>query len=81
MQASAVAELESEGNIEVVSIPGRDDVIGYSSFVERHDLQAIPHIPDHDGALWEHFGVSGQPFWILFSPDGEVARGRGRLPS
>ncbi|MFL3020504.1 MAG: hypothetical protein ACJZ6C_03970 [Candidatus Poriferisodalaceae bacterium] len=40
----------------------------------------MPHLEDVDGSLWDYFGISSQPAWILFDVDGRVTRGRGALP-
>ena len=63
-----------------MGLPGRDDIEGYRAFIERHDLSHLPHLEDVDGSLWNYFGISSQPAWILFDGDGRVTRGRGALP-
>ncbi len=64
----------------IVGLPGRDDTQSYIAFIERHDLSHLPHIEDANEALWNYFGISSQPTWILFDLDGRVTRGRGALP-
>lgn len=41
-----------------------------AEFVERHGLADVPQAADLDGALWQHFGVTGQPAWVFV--DGET---------
>jgi hypothetical protein len=38
-------------------------------FVARHDIDHVRHIADVDGAVWQRFGVVGQPAWVFV--DGE----------
>lgn len=41
-------------------------------FIDRHGVDAFPHLVDDDGALWERFGVITQPSWVFVDDDGTV---------
>lgn len=48
-------------------------------FVERHDL-SMPMVWDPSFESWAHYGVRGQPEWILIDAEGEpLERWSGRL--
>lgn len=40
------------------------------AFIDRHDLDAFPHLVDDDGSLWARFGVVSQPSWLFVNDDG-----------
>lgn len=40
------------------------------AFVAEHGLEHVTTIADVDGAVWQRFGVVGQPTWIFV--DGET---------
>lgn len=48
-------------------------------FVDRHGLEAFPHLVDDDGALWERFGIINQPAWVFVDDDGTTRTVQGSL--
>lgn len=51
---------------------GTQDTFGDAEeFVERYGT-TFPMLWDETFASWTHFGVNGQPAWILLTPDGGV---------
>jgi hypothetical protein len=53
------------GEVEIVGVAARDDIEAFAGFVDRHDLGHVTHVADVDGAVWQRFGVTGQPAWIF----------------
>lgn len=49
---------------------GRDAEPAMAEFLERHRMTDVPTAADLDGALWQRFGVTGQPAWVFV--DGET---------
>lgn len=53
-------------------MPAHDSDDNMHVFVERHGLEAVLHLVDDDGDIWERFGVAYQPAWVFVTPDGET---------
>lgn len=49
-------------------------------FVSTYGVGNMPHLPDEDGDLWEMYGVSYQPRWLLIRADETEERGGGTIP-
>jgi hypothetical protein len=62
-----------EDRVAFVGVAAFDEVDAMQEFVDRHDLDHIPHAVSEDGELFVHFGVSYQPAWVLLDAEGEVA--------
>jgi hypothetical protein len=70
-----------DGDVEFLSIAGRDEVEPMRAFLERHDLAGLmPHLADLDGDIWARFGVGGQPTFVFVDAEGEVERVFGAMP-
>lgn len=81
-EAPGVAQMarQFEGQVRVVGVASRDQVPAMEAFVAEHGLEHVTSIADVDGAVWERFGVVGQPTWIFVDGEtGAVARHLGLL--
>lgn len=52
-----------------VAWSGSDD--SFQGFIDKHDL-TFPQISDDPGAVFERFGVAGQPAAAVVGRDGEI---------
>lgn len=52
-----------------VAWSGSDD--SFQRFIDKHDL-TFPQISDDPGAVFERFGVAGQPAAAVVGRDGEI---------
>ena len=51
-----------------------------AEFVGRHALEHVPNAADVDGAIWQRFGVTGQPAWVFIDGEtGEAERVYGAI--
>lgn len=53
-------------------------------YLDYNDASALGqenviHIVDHDGVLWDRFGVSAQPSTVLIDSEGQLSSSRGAL--
>ncbi len=63
-----------------MGVPSLDTVGAMRDFVERHDLQDLPHAADVDGEVWKANGIVGQPAWVFIDGEtGEQAQHLGSL--
>ena len=44
------------------------------AFVDDQGVASITHIPDAEGALWDHFGVENHRTYVLVNDDGTATR-------
>lgn len=58
--------------MQFLGLAGRDSVGEMQAFIDRHGVDAFPHLVDDDGSLWERFGVITQPSWVFVNDDGTV---------
>jgi len=64
----------------VVGVASRDEAPAMEAFVAEHGLEHVTNIVDVDGAVWQRFGVVGQPTWIFIDGEtGALARHLGLL--
>jgi peroxiredoxin len=59
--------------VEFLGVAGRDSRDAMQSFVDEYGIE-FPTLPDEDGSLWRHFGVSGQPTWVFVAASGQTHR-------
>ena len=65
------AAIERFGDdLTIVGIAGKDTDAEHEAFVDRHDLDVVPHAIDEDGSLWAKYGVGYQPAWVFIAEDG-----------
>ena len=62
----------SGDEVTFVGVGAHDDAEAVREFVDRHGLGGFEHLVDEDGAVWERFGISGQPAYAFISADGEL---------
>jgi len=55
----------------MVGLGTQDSFTEAEEFVARYGT-SFPMLWDESFTSWTHFGVNGQPAWILLTPDGEV---------
>ena len=61
-------QLLDEGQT-IIGVASRDSLDEMQAFVDRHGLTDMVTIADEEGAVWDRFGVVGQPSWAFV--DGE----------
>ena len=54
------------------------------SYLDYNDNSALGqenviHVVDHQGLLWDQFGVSSQPSTVLIDSEGQLSSSRGAL--
>ncbi len=67
--------------IDIIGVASRDQRPAMQEFVRRHGLEDMVNIADVDGAVWQRFGIVGQPAWVFV--DGAAGTGErvlGALP-
>ncbi|MCB0975078.1 MAG: TlpA family protein disulfide reductase [Actinobacteria bacterium] len=70
-QVSEIAnEFANDPDFAIVGVGGRDNEGAIKGFVEDYDLTSMTNLVDVDGAIWNHFGVTGQPAFVLVNDDG-----------
>jgi thiol-disulfide isomerase/thioredoxin len=71
-EASKIQQLaeQTEGELEIVAIGGRDELANAPAFVQRHALTAPTMLFDESMQVWEHYRIPGQPAAILLDADG-----------
>ncbi|MGQ0577190.1 MAG: TlpA family protein disulfide reductase [Pseudonocardia sp.] len=62
-----------------LGLAGRGRVAAMRDFVADTGTGAMTHLVDADGALWQRFGVFGQPSFAFVARDGTVRTYRGSL--
>ncbi len=80
-EAPDVAEVAAEydGRVTLLGVPGRGEVEAMRGFVADTGTEAITHVVDADGALWNRFGVVSQPAFVFVDRSGAVERFAGSL--
>jgi len=78
-EAPTVKELatQHEGAVNIVGVGGLGETEAMKEFVADEQVDAIPQLADEEGAVWKHFDVTSQSYWVLLDKDGnEVDRGK-----
>ncbi len=72
---------ELNPDVTYVMVHSGADSEQYQDFIADAglDLPNIRHIADGDTKLWIHFGILGQPSYVLRAPDGAATRSVGAL--
>ncbi len=67
--------------IDIIGVASRDERPAMEEFVARHGLEDMVNIADVEGAVWQRFGVVGQPAWVfLDAATGDGERVLGAIP-
>ena len=76
-EASKIQQLaeQTEGELDIVAIGGRDELANAPEFVQRHAMTAPTMLFDESMQVWEHYRIPGQPAAILLDREG-VERNR-----
>lgn len=79
-EAPEVAKVARDNpDVTFVGVSAQDDVAAMKQFIDKYGTGVFPNIADLDGAVWQRFGVTGQPSFALVSRDGTVEMIRGPL--
>ena len=66
--------------VRILGIGGLGSVDEMREFVDRTGSDAITHLPDEDGHLWDRFDVRSHGTYVLIDGDGTVtSQHRGNL--
>ncbi len=68
--SEVAAELEGDPTFSIVGIGGRDTEDPMREFVEKYSLNSMVNVADVDGEIWDRFGITGQPAFVLIDDDG-----------
>lgn len=60
-------------DVNIVGVPGSDNVESLQEFAERTGTTDVTHILD-EGVLWDRFEVVSRQTYILVSADGTTGR-------
>jgi peroxiredoxin len=61
------------GRVTVVGVAGlRSGDAAMAQFVAQYDLGAFTHLADDEGAVWRHFGVTEQEYFVLIDRAGTI---------
>lgn len=72
----AAVAAEYQGRVRFLGVPGRGDVAEMRDFVKDTGTGGVTHVVDTDGALWQRFGIVGQPAFADIARDGTVTVSR-----
>lgn len=73
----AAVAAEYEGRVRFVGVPSKGEVEEMRDFVADTGTGGLTHIIDPDGALWQRFGIFGQPAFVDVAADGTATTSRG----
>jgi hypothetical protein len=73
----AAVAAEYQGRVRFLGVPSRGQVQEMQGFVADTGTAGLTHVVDPDGALWQRFGVFGQPAFADIAADGSVTVHRG----
>ena len=79
-EAPEVAKVaRNNPDVTFVGVSAQDEIAAMKQFMDKYGTGAFPNIADLDGAVWERFGVTGQPSFALIHRDGTVEMISGPL--
>lgn len=83
-EAPEVAEVAgelaaAENPVRVLGVPGRGERAAMQEFVAATGTDALTHLFDADGTVWNRVGVITQPAYAFVSPAGQVRVVNGAL--
>ena len=68
-----MAATKYTGKVQFIGMPGVEGLADMKVFIDKYGLP-FPNAADQDGALWDRFGVPGQPAWVFVDRNGVVSR-------
>lgn len=79
-EAPMIAELAArlEGRAAVQGVAWSGDEASFQAFVDEFGF-GFPSISDPDGAVFAHFGITGQPAAVFVRADGSITVARGAV--
>ena len=80
-EAPEIAKIAAEldGSVTFIGVPGRGERPAMKQFVADGDVSDLQHVVDEDGAIWNEFGVVGQPAYAFIDGAGKVEMVNGSL--
>ncbi len=66
---TALAE-QYDGEVAVVAVGGLDNQKAIRS--RAQDIEAVTHLVDDEGTIWQHFGVAEQSTYTVIDADGRI---------
>ena len=79
-EAAEVAKVARDNpDVTFVGVAAQGDVPAMKEFMHKYGIGVFPNIADLDGAVWQRFGVTGQPSFALIGRDGTVEMVHGPL--
>ena len=79
-EAPEVAKVARDNpDVTFVGVSAQDQIPAMKEFADKYGTGIFTNIADVDGAVWQRFGVTGQPSFALISRDGSIEMVRGPL--
>ena len=67
------------GQVEIVGVAGRDDLLNIQDFVTNLDVDAFTHAVDEELTIWREYGIRSQPAFAFLNDDGTYETHSGKL--
>ncbi|MBG0562963.1 redoxin domain-containing protein [Actinoplanes aureus] len=73
-EAQSIADVQEEygDRLGILGIAGMGTKKAMNEFVSDFQLQAVPHLNDPAGKIWQRFGIAQQSWYVLIDPDGKI---------
>jgi thiol-disulfide isomerase/thioredoxin len=73
-EAQSIADVHEEysDRLGILGIAGMGTKKAMNEFVEDFQLQAVPHLNDPGGKIWQRFGIAQQSWYVLIDPAGKI---------
>ena len=73
-EAPEIADVASRYSDQVTlfGVAGRGELDAMADFVSDTGTEAITHVADLDGSIWNSYGIYGQPAFAFIDDDGSV---------
>ncbi|MFW2380714.1 MAG: TlpA family protein disulfide reductase, partial [Acidimicrobiales bacterium] len=80
-EAPAVAEVQAryDGEVTIIGVAGRDDLLSIQDFVSNLDVGSFTHVVDEELEVWGAYGIRSQPAFAFLNDDGTVEVRNGSL--
>ena len=73
-EAQSIADVQDEygDRLGILGIAGMGTKKAMNEFVSDFQLQAVPHLNDPAGKIWQRFGIAQQSWYVLIDPAGKI---------